>query len=132
MRSRRLIALLAITAIAFVACSKQSKTFTTAQLRDLMLTQADLPSQLQAVPSASGPLTLDQSVTTDEEKPKMPSLPSVGGFEPGFANESVLSAKDQSTFPADAEFVGSIAIVFKTADEAHQALQFEYRRDLRT
>jgi hypothetical protein len=132
MRARRLIALLAISALAFSACSKGSKTFNSAQIRDFMLTQADLPAQLQVVQSASGPLTLDQAVSSDEEKTKMASLHFQGAFEAAFANQSLLAAKDQTNFPNDAEFVGSIAIVFKTADDAHQALTFESGRDVRT
>jgi hypothetical protein len=133
MRASRVIVLCVICALALTGCAKKSKTFTTGQLGTFMLNQNDVPERLKFVTDASGEQTIDDIVSSDEERAKLTSLNFQSAYQSTFVNDSAAAAlSNDQPAPNDAEFAGSFVILFKTADEAHQALAYETQRDRRT
>jgi hypothetical protein len=132
MRPNRSIVLIALLAVVLAGCGGKQKTFAGDQLAPFMLNQSDVPDGIDFVADTSGPQALEELVSSDEEKSKLASLSFQAGYQANFANQSAIDLFNQKGTPLDAEIVTSLAIVFKTADKAHQALVFEHDRDLRT
>jgi hypothetical protein len=115
--------------ILLIACGG-TKTFSAGQIHSIMLRERDMSSGLTLVPQSTGTQTVDQLVGQNSAgKAKLLAFEFQGAETAVFANQSALNASSNATPPPDAEYIASIAIEFKTANDAKKAFAYQLQND---